>query len=163
MKKLKPETIAAFDALARVEWFHAVGTPLYDEPVFAVKSWAIAVKRCSSLSWGNLTLRIQGDLTVWLCKNAPARYRAWNGLVDAIKARAQPLVAAKTARVVAEHDLPKAFVDSVRWDLLHVGMEHEYADLVPLGFFTRQAKWYERGRFPCGWSGKYPAGEPMIY
>jgi hypothetical protein len=162
MKKLKPATIAAFAALERVEWFHAVGTPLYDEPVVVVKSWAVAVKRASSTAWENLGLRLRGDLTAYLSQHAPARDRQWNRLVDEVKAMTEPLVAAKTARVVAEHDLPKQLVDTVRWDLVNFGMEHEYADLVPLGFFTSLAKWYERGRFPCGWSGKYPAGEPMI-
>jgi hypothetical protein len=59
--------------------------------------------------------------------------------------------------------VPGAFVDTVDWDILHVCMEAEYADVYPPGFFASQAFWYVQGHFPCGWEGEFPAGRLVLY
>jgi hypothetical protein len=65
--------------------------------------------------------------------------------------------------VVAEHDLPKVFLDTVDWDILNLCMEAEYADVYPPGFYASQAYWYLKGHFPCGWQGAFPKGKLVIY
>jgi hypothetical protein len=30
------------------------------------------------------------------------------------------------------------------------------------GFFTQILPWYDKGRWPCSWSGKYPAGHVLV-
>jgi hypothetical protein len=69
----------------------------------------------------------------------------------------------KTRAVAETHALPKVFEDTVQWDVLHLCMEAEYADVYPPGFFASQAYWYVAGRFPCGWEGKFPAGRLVVY
>jgi hypothetical protein len=69
----------------------------------------------------------------------------------------------KIEPVEREHELPKAFEHTVQWDILHVCMETEYADVVPSGFYAGLASWYIRGHFPCGWQGVYPQGMQIIY
>jgi len=65
--------------------------------------------------------------------------------------------------VVRENDLPKAFEDTVQWDIIHLCMEAEYADVYPPGFYASQGYWYAKGHFPCGWQGEFPLGTRIIY
>jgi hypothetical protein len=53
---------------------------------------------------------------------------------------------------------------SVRWDIIHLCMEAEYADLYPPGFFAAKGYWYVAGHFPCGWHRNFPKeGKLIIY
>jgi len=84
-------------------------------------------------------------------------------IIQEMKRMTIPLVTAKIAAVVAEHGLPKVFADTVQWDILHLAMEAEFADVYPPGFYASQAFWYKEGRFPCGWEGEFPKGRLVIY
>jgi len=98
-----------------------------------------------------------------LAERSPERFRKWNEIVVEVKPFAQALVREKVESVVKEHDLPKVFVDTVDWDILHLCMEAEYADIYPPGFYASQAYWYLNGHFPCGWEGEFPEGKLVIY
>jgi hypothetical protein len=74
-----------------------------------------------------------------------------------------PFVRRKIQIVVRENDLPKAFEDTVQWDIIHLCMEAEYADVYPPGFYASQGYWYAKGHFPCGWQGEFPLGTRIIY
>jgi hypothetical protein len=87
----------------------------------------------------------------------------WNPLIDEIRPIVQEFVHRKTARTVREHDLPVAFVDSVRWDILHLCAEAEFTDVFPAGFYASQAHWYVKGHFPCGWRGDFPQGSLVLF
>jgi hypothetical protein len=69
----------------------------------------------------------------------------------------------KIRDVRTAHNLPQAFEDTVQWDILHLCMEAEYADVYPPGFYASQAYWYANGHFPCGWHGQFPEGTLIVY
>jgi hypothetical protein len=70
----------------------------------------------------------------------------------------------KIQAAVQERTLPPVFGRTVQWDLLHLCMEAEYADVYPPGFFASHAYWYIKGHFPCGWrGGEFPNGTLIIY
>src|SRR5262245_25315556 len=48
---------------------------------------------------------------------------------------------------------------SVKRDLAWAAIERATDDI---GFFTGLLPWYERGRWPCGWAGEYPAGHVLV-
>lgn len=73
------------------------------------------------------------------------------------------LLRARVESVAEQHKLPEQFVTAVRWDVLHLYMESEYADVHPPGFFSAQACWYSVGHFPRGWDGDFPSGTRVIY
>jgi hypothetical protein len=81
----------------------------------------------------------------------------------AVKPRVEDLVERKTRNIVLAENLPRAFVDTVLWDILHVCMESEFADSYPPGFYASQAYWYFKGHFPCGWEGDFPIGQIVVY
>jgi hypothetical protein len=52
---------------------------------------------------------------------------------------------------------------SVRWDLIHFGMEYAYSDLIPMQFYAIVFDTYKAGRFPCNWNEVWPHGRIWLY
>ena len=75
-----------------------------------------------------------------LVERSPAQYEKWNEIVLSIRPATQALVREKTAIVVAEHHIPKVFVDTVDWNILHVCMEAEFADVYEPGFYASRKR-----------------------
>jgi hypothetical protein len=155
-------TQATLQSLANAEWFCCVG--IRDATAAeTLSSWSQAVKHCSSTNWENLCLEAANQYRRRLSERSPELLLRWNSIVDEIKPTVLTLVEQKTKEVITENKLPKVFVDTVNWDILHLCMESEYADVYPPGFYASQAYWYLKGHFPCGWRGRFPEGRLVIY
>ena len=150
---MMPVTLETLERLREPAWFDHVGEPIFDQRVHTLKSWKQAIAECSSARWTNLKLEMANKLTEKLAAQARERFRKWNEVVRELKPITNELVAEKCALVVKENDLPKEFLDSVRWDILSVALEAEYSDIVPVSFYAGNAHWYASGHFPCGWDG----------
>jgi hypothetical protein len=148
--------------LRDADWFARVGT-YNGENAISVSSWQEAIEQCSSDYWEDLTLEAANQYCERLAERSQERFRLWNDVVAGVKPAVVALVMEKTSPVVGQYDLPKVFSDCVRWDILHLCMEAEYADVYPPGFYASQAYWYEHGHFPCGWQGEFPAGKLVVY
>jgi len=158
---MSPATRATLASLGEVEWFRNVGvrdTQAADVP----GSWGEAVDSCSSAEWEDLCLEAANQYRERLQAKSPAEFARWNDVVDEVKPAVQALVRDKTRRVVADNDLPRVFIDTVDWDILHLCMEAEFAETYPPGFYASQACWYLKGHFPCGWRGPFPNGGRLV-
>lgn len=159
---MHPRTIATLDQLERAKWFSAVG--VHDTEVAEVLStWQEAVEHCSSEDWEKLNLEGANQYRERLLERSLARFQKWNDIVIEVKKATQPFVRRKIEAIVNQNHLPKVFEDCVHWDILHVCMESEYADVYPPGYYASQAYWYTKGHFPCGWIGNFPEGKLIIY
>lgn len=159
---MHPRTEATLEKLRQEQWFRNVGVRDADS-VEVLSSWKQAIKSCSSRGWEDLCLEAANQYRSRLIEKSLERFRRWNDVVDVVKPAAVALVGEKTAGAIAEHHLPKAFLDTVQWDILHLCMEAEFADVYPPGFYASQGYWYVKGHFPCGWRGKFPDGKLVIY
>lgn len=159
---MHPRTLATLKELREARWFAAVGQPA-DESVILVASWAEAVRTCSSVEYEELQQEASNGYSQALSRAAPDRFNSWNRIVEEVRAESDPLVSDKATAIAAENGLPQVFLDTVRWDILHVLIEAEFADILPPGFFASNAYWYVAGRFPCGWKGRFPEGKLMVY
>ena len=159
---LSAATLATLDGLRNVEWFANVGRPDTDRADF-VATWDEAIKNCGSLEWENLCLEAANQYRERVAELSPSRLSHWNETVAMVKPASQALVREKIADVIAREDLPKIFVDTVDWDILHLCMEAEFGDIHPAGFYASQAYWYAAGHFPCGWRGAFPDGQLIIF
>ncbi|WP_035061391.1 hypothetical protein [Andreprevotia chitinilytica] len=155
-------TIATLAELDGVDWFTNVGR--HDsEQVAYVPTWKDAVESCESEEWGSLCQEATNRYRSKLIERDAARFREWNSLIREMKLTTMPLVLQKTKGVVDANQLPKGFIDTVQWDILHLCMESEFADVFPPGFFASQAYWYLKGHFPCGWEGDFPSGRLIVF
>jgi hypothetical protein len=163
---MHPRTIATLEKLENADWFANVGTyaGVEDRSKFVLlSSWQEAIRHCSSVDWENLCLEAANQYRERLLEKSKVRFNQWNEIVTQLKAVTEPFVRRKIEAVVREHGLPKVFEDTVQWDMLHVCMEAEYADVYQPGFYASQAYWYVKGHYACGWEGQFPKGKLIIY
>lgn len=159
---MHPRTKATLAELTAAAWFRRVGEPV-EGPFVPVKSWDEAIEQCSSLAWENLSLEAANRYREAVLKRSPERYQQWNTIADELRPVVVAFVDRQTRATIEKHGLPKVFKDRVNWDIMHLCMEAEYADVFPPGFFASQAYWYVQGHFPCGWEGKFPVGKLVLY
>lgn len=162
LRPMHPQTAATLKQLNEVDWFTHVGERDTNAAV-VLASWQQAIEYCGSVEWQSLCLEAANQYCERLSERSPARFDRWNEIVDEMKSSTEPLVHRKIATVMRANNLPKVFEDTAQWDILHLCMEAEYADIVPPGFYASQAYWYAKGHFPCGWSGDFPDGKLIIY
>lgn len=159
---MHPRTEATLAKLREEQWFLNVG--LRDaESAYVLSSWDEAIESCGSPEWEDLCLEAVNQYCARLTEKSPEAYGSWNDKVAELRPLTQAVVREKCASVVADCQLPKVFVDTVDWDILHLCMEAEFADVYPPGFYASQAYWYMKGHFPCGWLGAFPEGKLIIY
>ena len=155
-------TLATLDELKKANWFDHVGVADTSSAT-VVSTWKEAIQCSSSAAWQNLCLEVANQYRERLMERNRHQYELWNQKVISIKPLVQQLVQTKTAVVDLDESIRKQLVAAVEWDILHLCMEAEYADIYPPGFYASQGYWYLHGHFPCGWSGDYPSGKLIIY
>jgi hypothetical protein len=150
------------DNLEKTHWFAHVGEPIENRNIVQVFSWKEAVMYCRQRYSSNVQIECRNLLTERLCIEHSKRYQLWNVIAPAVFAVVEPLIIGKTNDIIRANKLPKAFLDTVGWDIHNICMELEYADLIPPRFFAERAKWYLAGHFPCGWEGDFPVGGKLV-
>jgi hypothetical protein len=159
---MHPRTEATLAELRQADWFRNVGV-LDTRAVDVLTSWHDAIQSCSSPAWSDLRLEAANQYRERLLEKSVERFSKWNELVSGIRPAAEDLVREKTQQMVTANNLPRLFVDKVSWDIVHLCMEAEYADVFPPGFYGGLAYWYVKGHFPCGYKGDFPKGRLVVY
>lgn len=158
---MNPRTIETSEMLGQKEWFRNVG--VHDtEAVEVLSSWQDAIESCSSPEWEELCMEAARQYRARLQESSSIELKKWNDILEIVKPASQALVCEKTKSAIKENNLPKVFLDNVDWDILHLCMEAEFADVYPPGFYASQAYWYANGHFPCGWRGSFPQGGKLV-
>lgn len=161
---MHPRTSAALTQLDEADWFSRVGVNDTEGFAIVISSWEEAITYCSSPETKALWLEAANQFHLRVLERSKERYREWNEIAKEIRPITNAFVSRKIGKVTDAHNLPKVFEDHVRWEIGHLFMECEYADIYPPGFFASHAYWYCRGHFPCGWSGNFPDnGKLVVY
>jgi hypothetical protein len=156
-------TTVTIERLSGVEWFSKVGECLESPSIIRVSSWSEAMKHCESDEWQDLLLEAANRYGEAIAKRSREAYSRWNTVADSLRPLVIDLVERKTANVIRANKLGATFKATVQWDVIHLLIEAEFADVHPPGFFASQAYWYVEGRFPCGWQGTFPDGKLVVY
>lgn len=155
-------TEATLRQLDGIEWFTKVGV-VDTKAAIVLGSWKQAMEACGSAAWQDLTHEAANQYCERLFERDRARFNRWNDVMLEVRPSAVELAQRKIAKVKRDWNLPSVFDETVEWDLMHLFMESEYADIQPPGFFASQSYWYANGHFPCGWKGQFPTGSLVIY
>jgi hypothetical protein len=156
-------TVNTLKQLEEANWFSHVGVQDVDTAI-VVSSWQEAMDYCSSSATKNLWLEAANHYSMRLVERSKERFRLWNAIALEMRPVVDTFVSRKIEAVARENNLPKDFRHLVRWEMIHLCMECEYADVYPPGFFASHAYWYTRGHFPCGWQGNFPNdGHLVLY
>lgn len=163
---MQAQTTATLEKLEKAPWFANVGTyvGVEDRSKFVfLSTWQEAIDYCSSVEWEKLSLEAANQYRERLLERSKERFNQWNEIVHQLKSVTEPFVRRKIESVMRENNLPKVFEDTVQWDILHVCLEAEYADIYQPGYYASQAYWYVKGHFACGWEGDFPKGKLIIF
>jgi hypothetical protein len=110
----------------------------------------------SSDEWKDFQVEQANSLHTQL---TPAQRQKWNDRVREVDAFWKQVSEPGLKRAVRSRRLPMELGQQVAWDILHAGMECEYADVIRPGFFSGLLQLYREGRFPCGWGVVNASGE----
>ena len=144
-----PQTIATLDKLDATNWFEFVGQREFDD-VYEIGSWSEASDcACSQLSKDFRNER-GNFLSETIHGRNKKRFQEWNETVKVVRPFVLGLFRDKCDPIVQLHKLPEGVINSIRWDILHLCMESEYADVAEPGYFHATAFFFTKGHFPCG-------------
>ncbi|MFD0588386.1 hypothetical protein ACFQZE_10265 [Paenibacillus sp. GCM10027627] len=152
--------------IKEIRWFENCGHSFLTEEGSTIKfvdSWELAMKNCSHINWENTSLDARGELTVFLHNKYQTQYMQWNNLVDLAKCFMELEVYPYIEKTKESFGLDEGFCHSVKWDILHVILEDAYSKYYRKTFFRDLLEVYEKGNFPCGWEGKWPKGNLIVY
>ncbi len=151
---MRQETRLMLRAMEDWPWFEHIGEPIKDPRVIAVASWDEAIEPHRSYVWECLRLQVKNRISIVLNERDWHRAQRWNPMTDEVKQVMMPLfdrIRELGSRLSLSENV---FYHQVRWDLLGICMETEYADIFPPLFNVPVlAPWYQAGHFPCGWDG----------
>ncbi len=148
--------------MQEADWFSNVGAP-WDGEARVLGSWPEAIASCLDRSWQELILEASNQYASRVQQSDMGRFSEWNDMMLSLKPVAQSLVAEKTKSLLNIQDIPEKVIRTMEWDMMHLLLEAENADIVKPGFFAAQSFWYTNGRFPCGYEGRFPDGLRVIF
>ena len=94
----------------------------------------------------------------------PGEYRRWNDIAIALKPMVQDCVEDYQGwQIPVTPQVREAIMHTVRWDLIHYGIETEYGSRVATRTFAIKAELYLQGRFPCGWRIEMGYGNLVVF
>lgn len=148
-------------------WLSNCGTNqncTYSFDVFLVPSLKDALKNISSSKWENVCLEEYGNITEYLAKNQKNEYNQhWNENVRKIKSAYLPPILEKISAAPNYLGFSNEFLVDIRFNLLAIFMSDMYSTFYSDEFFNKLLEVYLSGHLPCGWHGKYPSGELMVF
>ncbi|AEV68930.1 hypothetical protein [Acetivibrio clariflavus] len=154
------------ERIDKINWFCNCGNKSDIEIIYPIKyldNWKKAQKNCLSSKWEEFTLERSNENTQYLHDNYPDKYRQWNKFAKEAREFIQEKLQPRIVLYLENNSLKREIEDSVKWDIIHAIMEQVYAEQKEPGFFMELLKVYEAGHLPCGWNGKWPKGELMIF
>jgi len=167
--RLANRTQELLDRVRHIAWFSNVGKPFAGAPgVLGVPDLRRAKKACFSKHWDNTLTHARNSLSGYVdAHDSPRFQQGWNEIVHLVTPSVLPIVevaAALGAKALALVQMQRQVLTmTLRRQLVGACHESEYADLVEPPFCLGLLKWYDAGRWPCGYEGDWPGGCLMVY
>lgn len=121
-------------------------------------------KNINATKWENICLDRKGDFTTYLFKNYKTDYnKYWNDEVDIIKKQYLFKISEKIKTALIDRGLSVGIIDDILMNLLSIFMLEYYSDYYSCDFYNKMLKIYLSSHLPCGWIGKYPDGNFLVY
>lgn len=157
----------------RISWFAACGSPPPPDDrgssirCVPVSSWDEAARVASAPEWQAATRGARVGLQGWLRHSGKGRYEEFSRLsstfdAQVIRPRILPLIVSRLRDCGVNQ--PDPLISGVRRILWGAYTENAIIDTGHSCFFFLELfELLERGHCPCGWVGKWPAGEVFVY
>ncbi|KGR82244.1 hypothetical protein [Lysinibacillus odysseyi] len=153
--------------IKQINWFTNCGQALENDMRFSytrVYNWKEAMRSYQDPNWEHATLEARNELTAFLHNKYRNEYAQWNKIAKEVRAFIEKEVIQEVENYREKNELDQAFIDCVKWDIANAILESAYSKCNKRPtFFLELLKVYEAGNFPCGWDGKWPQGNVIVY
>lgn len=153
--------------IKQINWFSNCGQAMQNEMQISytrVYNWKEAKRSYQNPNWERTTLEARNELTTFLHHKYRNEYYKWNKVAKEARLFVEKEIIHKVENYREKNELDKVFIDCVKWDIVNAIMEASYSKCNQRpAFFLELLKVYASGNFPCGWDGKWPKGNLIIY
>ncbi|MEW5289573.1 hypothetical protein ABW286_10345 [Erwinia papayae] len=152
----------SMDRILNVNWFSDIGRPIPQNSYLQAQNLKAAEMSLGSPEWENATLEESNKITGYLSVKEIIIFQEWNNLI-------------KSAKVFFKNNILTLVPDldgfdnilmkqCIEWDIVHYLVEDAYKDKLKSDlFFSELLSVYESGHIPCGWNGKWPSGQLIVF
>jgi len=155
-----------YEQISKINWFcncgNEINTSININCEYS-KNWKLASANCKSSKWENVQTETRNIMTSLLDRDWSDKFQMWNNIGAQAKQLCKTGVTPKIEEYINNKSLDVIVLHSIEWDIITAMMEYAYSPYVKSGFYTELLKVYENGNFPCGWKGKWPDGNLLIY
>ena len=152
-------------------------TELYlEKDIISVLTWNQALKENDLREWDEALTAMHNELSKMEYMGLGKKI-SWNQAVDLAKPEIEAIVSNKIPKILKIQGVKKRaekVINTIKWILLHWMLEEIYSDEIIKNNademnkkyeypFRRCFVWIKAGRFPCGWRGKYPEGNLVVF
>ena len=156
-----------YNQLIDCPWLKRCGIPeasLFPFPATWIQDVDEITKAITSIEWENICLEEHGNISEFLAVNDRAEYRhSWNTTVAFLKSKYLPDIMFRIENICKENKLPSSILNDIKFNLLSIFLTNHYQQYDRSSFFSMLLSIYMAGHLPCGWQGKYPDGNIIIF
>jgi hypothetical protein len=151
---MKQETRDKLERVFSYPFFQRIGGKL-PESVVSIPSWPVAIEECNKPKWERCRLMARNTLQRLIEQRDWARIEDWEPLGDELLPAVTEFVERSLTRMSLDLETVSKLQHHVSWDIMFICMEFEFRDVVePMFHLPLLDPWYEKGHFPCGWTGE---------
>lgn len=158
-------TLATIEDLKKFRWFSLVGKPLREDTssAISVKTYGQMIESIDSNSWMNLRIQALNRITNSVREYDIDLFRSWNAIAKEIMPISREIADAAIEHMDFRLTDREIISKQVYWDIHHLLIEAEYSSIIEPGLFSYISYWYSVGHLPCGWRGRAPNGNLLVY
>lgn len=161
---MKAATKRVMSSFQNAQLLENVGRPINQPRIVQPTSWQEAMSSEGIEEHLNFLLLRSHDISDSMTPEVWDQLgEKWNRCAVKLRPICVEIVKPLLAKIPLCPSLAKRIIDSIRWDIGHACLETEFGDITGSKFFRGWAEWYLKGHYPCGWSGKYPKGSPIVF
>ena len=148
--------------LLNINWFSEIGKPFSDTGYSLANSLMEAEIYLASAEWENVTLEESNKISSYLSVKHTIIFQDWNNLIKESKAFFEKELLTIIPHLSSFDNT--LLYQCLEWDIIHYLVEDAYEkNLKEPFFFGKLISIYESGHIPCGWAGKWPKGQMIVY
>lgn len=145
-----------------INWFSNIGNSISGSGYSLANSLMEAETYLASPEWENVTLEESNKISGYLSVKHTVIFQDWNKLIKESKAFFEKELLTIIPHVSGFDNT--LLHQCLEWDIIHYLVEDAYKNnLKGPFFFGGLISIYESGHIPCGWNGKWPNGQMIVY
>src|SRR4051812_39445487 len=130
---MHPRTELVLGRLRRIAWFANVGKVGLPHAII-LNSWEAAIESSNSALWRRIRLEAANWYSAEIARRVHGPSPRWSEVTAALRPHCEAVVPEKLGTLSSLGSAVSALTDILEWDVLHICLESEFADIIGFGF-----------------------------